>query len=183
MLESFLAHLNALTVDLIFTALAAVVFLIWRTRASILVLVNYSLIIFLVYGVLAYLRYSSAYIVDYHLLMAAYMAAFSILIQASVKKHGLLKLALWANVLLHGIMVTKEPAYQLDKITYDTYTVIYNSYSPTRIMIVSLQILGLIDGGIYGGRNDTYHRIRSHLRRYIHDFRVHTISLLRVKRP
>lgn len=182
MVESFMAHINGFIVDSIFVLLAALSCWLWKTTAAKLVLANYSIILVLVYVVLAYLNYSSTYIVDYHLLMAVYVAAFSILIQVKVKRHGLLKLALWANVALHGVMILKEPAYQLDHISYTTYIMIYDGYSQTRIGIVSLQILGLIDGRYDGGRSDIIDRIRYNLSRHLNDFRVYSIRLPRVKK-
>jgi hypothetical protein len=164
--------------------LAALVLSVYRTRAALFVLVNYMFILVTVYGVLTYLTFSYKYNVDYHLAMSLYTLMFLALVIVTVKKHGLLKFSLALNLLLHGVMVLKEPMQQMSIISPSAYTVIYNSYPGARILIVSLQIMGLV---IHGDRthrrsDDINNRIRSSVRRMFDGLRVHSFSLLRVKR-
>jgi hypothetical protein len=120
--------------------------------------------------------------VDYHLVMAGLVSAFFVCILVCSKGYGLLLCAIGLNVLLHAVMIIKEPAQQMHLISPKGYTVIYDSYENARILVVSLQLLGLTLGGKYGRYSDINSRFRSDIRRAFNDFRVHSIRLLRAKR-
>ena len=178
-----LEHLNEFVIDALFVLMALTAYLTYRTRAALFVLANYLIILAFVYIVLIYLAYSSLYIVDYHLILTVYDLLFLLLLVVTVKKHRILKIAIALEALIHAIAVIKEPFLQLGWINYNQYTFIYNSYAECRIILVSLQILGLVNGGEHGGHGDFSNRIRSHIRNAFDYFRIHTISILRVKRP
>ena len=177
-----LAHANGLAVDVIFIALAAAIFSVSRSAAAGLALAYYSIALVFGHFGLAYFEYAHELTLDYHLSMAGLVLAFFIAILVKSNGYGLLKCALGLNFLLHSVLMIKEPAYQLDLISYNTHTVIYDSYQPARIVIVSLQILGLINGGQHGGRNHFNTRIRAYVRRTFDDFRFHSLRTLRAKR-
>ena len=181
MIDYILAHVNGLAVDVIFVALAAAIFICRRSIAAMYALICYSVTLVVAHFGLAYLKYAHQFTLDYHLLMAGLVLAFFALLLVKTNGYGLLKCAVGLNFLLHSVLVIKEPAYQLGLISYNTHTVIYDSYTDARIVIVSLQIMGLIIGGKYGRHDDTYNRIRSSIRRFFDDFRVYTNGLLRVK--
>ena len=182
MIDYILAHLNGLVVDCIFILLVVAILIFSKSIAAMYALICYSVTLLLAHFGLAYLEYAYQLTVSYHLIMAGLVLAFFVSLLVKTNGYSLLKCAVGLNFLLHSVLLIKEPAYQLDLISYNTHTVIYDSYENARIIVVSLQILGLINGIKYGGNNDTNNRLRSRIWRTFNDFRVHTIRLLRVKR-
>lgn len=183
MIDHILAHVNGLVVDTIFAAIVAIIYLIKCDRALLVALGFYLLVLFVAHFGLAFFEYSHQLNVAYHALMIALILIVSAYFIKVKSGYGLFLCALGLNFLLHAAMVLKEPAQQMYLISPSTYTVIYNSYENARIIVVSLQLMGLILGGKYGRDNDINNRLRSRIRRAINDFRVHSLRLLRVKRP
>lgn len=175
------AHLGGFIIDSIFVLIAIAIYYVSRNSVALCALVVYLTVLIFAYGGLELVNYNSIFNVDYHFLMAGLVLAFLIF---TVRKpsYWVLKLALCLNFLIHAVMIVKEPAQQMYLISSNAYTVIYNSYENARIIVVSLQLMGLINGIKYGGNNDTNNRLRSRIWRTFNDLRVHTIRLLRVKR-
>lgn len=178
-----MAHLNGLVVDLIFIVMAFYCFRKNRSMASLVALFFFFLTTFCAHAGLAFVKYHYAFNVDFHLLMAIFMMAFFVVLMKMTVGYGLLKLAVGLNVLLHAVMILKEPAQQMYLISPKLYTVLYDSYPNARIVIVSLQILGLKNGSKYGGNSDFGNRFYSRLSCIIDRLRVLAIGLLRVKNP
>lgn len=173
---------SGLIVDCIFVLLFFVAHTKLKNSASKSVLFFCVFIPVFAYCYLFAVEYMYKFNVDYNLIMAGLVSAFFIHVLIVSRGHGLLLCAIGLNVLLHAVMIIKEPAQQMHLISPKGYTVIYDSYENARILIVSLQLLGLTLGGKYGRYSDINNRFRSDISRAFDDFRVHSIRLLRAKR-
>lgn len=182
-MQFFIDRLSGFTVDSITIILVLAIFLVSRSKASLILFVSLIAVVVLAHTSLLLVNYSKAFNVDYHLMLFVITSASLAAITLKVNGYFLLKCAIGLNILLHAVMIAKEPMLQMYWIDKSQYNVIYSTYEEARILIVSLQIMGLINGDVRGGEFDDFNnRIRARVYRVLDHINLSTKILLRVKK-
>lgn len=182
-MDFFIDRLSGLAVDLITIFVVLLIFLVGRSKASLILFGSLLAVVCSAHTMVLVVNYAKEFNVDYHLLLFVITSASLGAMALKVNGYFLLKCAIGLNILLHAVMVLREPMLQMYWIDKNQYNVIYSTYEEARILIVSLQIMGLINGDSRGGEFDGFNnRIRAYACRILDHFNLSAKVLLRVKK-
>lgn len=178
----FIDRLSGFAVDVITIFLVLAIFLAGRSKASVLLLLSLLCVVASAHTMVLLVNYSKAFNADFHLMLFMVTSASLWAMTLKVNGYFLLKCAIGLNILLHAAMMLREPMLQMYWIDKNQYNVIYSTYEELRILIVSLQITGLINGDRITGRySDFNSRLYSAACRFFNSSRLLAKNLLRAK--